>query len=102
MWVIWLVSGSLPLAIMGILVLIGMHVVRMVAVDIDHVEDAPHHGGLHISEHGHCWRSCSRGIASLLTTNTTPSTRDARTAASVTVISGVNRTTRSRSVPSRW
>ena len=34
------------------------------------------------------WRSSSRGIASLLTTNTTPSTRDARTAASVTAISG--------------
>src|SRR5262245_20455301 len=54
MWVIWLVSGILPIAIMDISILIGIHRVRMVAVDIDHVEYAPHHGGLHISEPGHC------------------------------------------------
>src|SRR5215510_7246380 len=49
----WLVSGSLPIAIMRLLVFICIYVVRMVAVDIDHVEYAPHYGGLHIGEPGY-------------------------------------------------
>src|SRR5947199_10673816 len=50
----WLKSGSLLKAVMCVVVLIGVTiVVGAVAADIDQVEYAPHHGGLHISEHGH-------------------------------------------------